>query len=75
MKKTSVYLTEAQLDRLRRIAEAEGRSQAEVLRDAILLYPSREGGRRVFAMDGAGQGPGGTIADIPEEDLLRGFGE
>ena len=30
---------------------------------------------RTFAMKGAFKGPGGSIADIPEEHLLKGFGE
>lgn len=30
---------------------------------------------REFAMDGAVEGPGGSIADVPEEELLKGFGE
>ena len=30
---------------------------------------------RTFAMKGAFRGPGGSIADIPDEELLKGFGE
>lgn len=75
MKKTSVYLADEHVERLRRVAEAEGRSQAEVLRDAILLYSSRKDPPRTFRMAGVAEGPGGSIADIPEEELLKGFGE
>ena len=75
MKKTSVYLEELQVARLQRIAEAEGRSQADVVRDAIMQYESQVRMPRFFAMDGIAQGPGGSIADIPEEELLEGFGE
>ena len=75
MKKTSVYLDDEHVERLRRVAEAEGRSQAEVLRDAILMYTSEKRPPRTFAMDGVACGPGGSIADIPEEELLKGFGE
>ncbi len=75
MKKTSVYLDDEHVERLRRIAEAEGRSQADVVRDAILMYQGRPKPRRSFAMRGVAEGPGGSVADIPEEELLRGFGE
>lgn len=75
MKKTSVYLEETHVRQLRRLAEVEGRSQAEVLRDAIVLYARRLDHLRDFACSGVAEGPGGSIADIPEEDLLRGFGE
>lgn len=81
MKKTSVYLDDEHAARLRRAAEAEGRSQAEILRDAILLYTSRANQPpRTFAM--AGIAPGlarrlgyRSLADIPEEALIEGFGE
>ena len=75
MKKTSVYLDDEHVEQLRRVAEAEGRSQSEVLRDAILLDASENRPPRTFAMDGVACGPGGSIADIPEEELLKGFGE
>ena len=75
MKKTSVYLSDEHVERLRRLAAEEGRSQAEILRDAILTYASKAARPRRFAMDGVACGPGGSIADIPEEELLEGFGE
>ncbi len=75
MKKTSVYLNDEQAERLRQAAEAEGRPQAEIIRDAIVQYTSRPVLPRTFAMSGIAEGPGGSIADIPEEELLRGFGE
>ena len=81
MKKTSVYLDDAHVAILKRAADAEGRSQAEILRDAISLYASRGSQPpRKFSM--AGIAPGiarrlgyRSIADIPEEELLEGFGE
>lgn len=80
MKKTSVYLDQEHVWTLKRIAEAQGISQAEVLRDAILHYaetalakPDRN--FAIFALDGLVEGPGGSIADLPEEELLRGFGD
>lgn len=75
MKKTSVYLDEEHAAELRRLAEAEGRPQAEILRDAILVYAAQARPKRTFKMAGAVKGPGGSIADIPEEELLKGFGE
>ena len=75
MKKTSVYLDDEHAERLRRVAEAEGRPQAEVLRDAILKYDSPALRPRSFKMDGIASGPGGSIADLSEDELLQGFGE
>jgi len=82
MKKTSVYLDDEHATRLKRAAEAEGRSQAEILRDAIMQYTSPASKPpRKFAMDGAvskgiaRQLGYRSIADIPEEVLLEGFGE
>ncbi len=75
MKKTSVYLPEEHATQLRRTAEAEGRSQAEVLRDAIIEYADRHPPRRKFAMAGIAESADGRVADLPEEELLKGFGE
>ena len=76
MKKTSVYLDDFHLSELRRLSEGEGRSQAQILRDAILLYALRVSarGNREFVSAGAVEGPGGSIADIPEDEQLKGFG-
>jgi predicted DNA-binding protein len=78
MRKTSVYLEDAQADRLARLAQQEGRSQAEILREAIASYqpaPSRD---RRFAL-AAGfrriDDDPRPISEIPDEELLRGFGE
>ena len=75
MKKTSVYLDDDQIERLRWLAERAGRSQADVLREAIMAYAARPEPARVFALDGIGEGPGGSIAEIPDVELLKGFGE
>jgi predicted transcriptional regulator len=81
MNKTSVYLDEHQAERLKRLAEAEGRSQAEIVRQAIALYrsPANQPPRK-FAMEGVAPGLAQrlgyrSIMDIPEEELLKGFGE
>jgi predicted transcriptional regulator len=75
MRKTSVYLSDELGARLARLAEEEGRSQAEVLRAAIAAYHPRPGIDRDFALDGCVTGDGTSVADIDEDELLRGFGE
>jgi predicted transcriptional regulator len=75
VKKTSVYLEEADVERLRRLAAAEGRTQAEVIRAAIAAYDAGRRPDRDFALAGAWEGDGSSVADQPEEELLRGFGE
>jgi hypothetical protein len=75
MRKTSVYLDEDQAERLARLAREEGRSQAEILREAVANYQPKPSQDRSFALAGSGDGDGSSIADIPEEDLLQGFGE
>lgn len=46
-------------------AEAEGNG-----RITLTKKPDRN-----FALAGCADGPGGSVADIPEEELLEGFGE
>ncbi|MCL2770407.1 MAG: ribbon-helix-helix domain-containing protein [Solirubrobacterales bacterium] len=75
MRKTSVYLDEEQARRLARIAREEGRSQAEVLREAVAGYQSRAAQDRNFALAGSGHGDGSSVADLSEKDLLAGFGK
>lgn len=73
MKKTSVYLTESQVERLRTLAAEEGRSEASVIRDAIATYHAPPQ-RRSFAISGAWEGDGTSVADVPDDALLDGFG-
>jgi hypothetical protein len=75
MKKTSVYLDESDLARLRRLAAQEGRSQAEIVRAAIAAYESQQAAHRLFALTGSWEGDGTSVADISEDELLRGFGD
>ena len=70
-----MYLDDEDAKRLAILAELEGEAQSEVLRKAIRSYVPRPRGPRHFALDGAGEGPGGSIADIDEGVLLKGFGE
>ena len=74
MHKTSVYLTSEEIARLAALADREGTSKAEVIRRAIRLYEPERKGDRNFALIGIADGPGGSIADVPEGVLLEGFG-
>ena len=81
VKKISVYLDDERAAQLKQLAEIERRSQSQVVRDAILLYASRANPPpRTFAMAGITAGVAQrlgyrSIADVPEEVLLEGFGE
>jgi len=75
VRKTSIYLDDADALRLARLAEQEGVSQASLLRRAIRSYVPAPRGERRFALDGVGDGPGGSIADVDERELMDGFGE
>jgi len=74
MHKTSVYLSEEEISQLAKLAKREGTSQAEVIRRAIRLYRPEQRGDRDFALAGVADGPGGSIADLSDEELLDGFG-
>ena len=75
MKKTSVYLTESEADLLRSLAEREGRSQANILREALAVYDEQSLPDRDFEMDGIFEGDGTSIADVSDAELMKGFGE
>lgn len=75
MRKTSVYLDEADARRLAMLAEREGISQSSLLRKAIQAYVPQQREDRTFALDGVGEGPGGSVADVDMATLLKGFGE
>ena len=77
LRKTSVYLDDAHVKRLAQLARQEGRSQAEILRGAIESYQPAACRDRDFAL-AAGferidkvQRP---ISQIPDDELLQGFG-
>jgi predicted DNA-binding protein len=74
MNKTSVYLSPEEVSRLAALAEREGTSQAEVIRRAIRLYEPERRGDRAFSLAGSATGPGDSVADLPAETLLEGFG-
>jgi predicted DNA-binding protein len=77
MRKTSVYLDEQQAERLARIARQEGRSQAEILREAVATYEPQAARDRSFEV-AVGfpriDGDSRPISTIPDEELLEGFG-
>jgi len=76
MKKTSVYLTEREDRHLEDLTAVLGWSRAAIIRAAIDSYiPSNVKRQRTFALDGCFDGPGISVADIPEEEYLKGFGE
>jgi predicted DNA-binding protein len=77
MVKTSVYLTDDQAQRLARLARQEGRSKAEILRDAVDRDQPALRRDRDFAL-AAGfpriDGDPRPISEIPDAELLAGFG-
>lgn len=74
MHKTSVYLSDEEIARLVVLAERDGISQAEVVRRAIRFYEPERHGDREFSLVGSADGPGGSVADLGEDELLDGFG-
>ena len=75
MKKTSLYLEETDVQRLRRLSQAEGRSQAEIVRSAIAAYEAAATRARTLTLAGSWSGDGTSVADLTDEELLGGFGE
>jgi hypothetical protein len=73
-KRNNLQLDDEALAQLRHAAEAEGRSQEDVLHDAVFLYARHMSRPREFALDGVAAGPGTSIAEAPADELLRGFG-
>jgi predicted DNA-binding protein len=77
MRKTSVYLDDQQAEHLAALAREAGRPQAEILREAITAYRLPSSRDRSFAL-AAGfrrvDGDARPISEIPEQELLEGFG-
>ncbi len=74
MKKTSIYLSERETERLAYLSKRTGRSQSDLVRQAVATYDPGPPPDRRFKSLGAGEGPGDSVADYTEEELLRGFG-
>lgn len=73
MKKTSLYL-EPWVDReLRRIAEAEGKSKAEVIREALAARAMEAPPQPKIKAIGIFKGPGDLSQNV--DRYLEGFGE
>jgi predicted DNA-binding protein len=79
MHKTSVYLDDELTERLARLAREEGTSQAAILREAVAAYQPKPSPDRNFALAGSGfrriDDDPRSISEIPDEELLEGFGE
>ena len=74
MHKTTVYLDDDQVEALRLLSAATGRSQADLIRDAILDATRNVHASRKFRS--LGKGPGGSRprwnpAELYEKRLLR----
>jgi Arc/MetJ-type ribon-helix-helix transcriptional regulator len=61
MKRTTVYLSEEELDGLRRRAAETGQSQAELIREGVRRVTAGKR-RRSFASRAVGQGTGDPVA-------------
>jgi predicted transcriptional regulator len=73
MHRTTIYLDETLYERVQRLAEASGRTQAAVIREAIATYASGRRGK-VPRSVGMGASASGDLSERAEE-LLKGFGE
>jgi hypothetical protein len=71
--KTTLYLPLADYRRLQALAEREGRSTAELVREAVTEYAARRGAKRRPRSLGAGRSGRGDLAERAEA-LLRGLG-
>jgi transcriptional regulator with XRE-family HTH domain len=74
VRKTSLYLDDSDAERLRRLAAQEGRSQADIVRAALSEYEQGRIAPRDFELESAWAGDGSSVADVPEQELLDGFG-
>ena len=74
MKKASLYLTDDEDRRLMLLAERLGKSRALILREVLAEYGASHPDRD-FEASASFAGPGDSIEDIPEDELLRGSGE
>lgn len=74
MIKTTVYLEEGQAAALRRAATQSGRSQAQVIRDAI-ARETAGAPPRVFKSHGAGRSGLPPVRDVDAALAAAGFGE
>jgi predicted transcriptional regulator len=71
--KTTVYLDSEDYRRLKRIARAQGRTPAALVRDAVAEYARRHGKRKTPGSVGVGRSGRGDLSERAEE-LLEGMG-
>ena len=72
--KTTIYLDDAEYRRLKRIAERERTSAAELIRAAVSAFLARRQPATVPAWVGMLESES-TVAAHDEDELLEGFGE
>ena len=72
--KTTVYLPEPEYRALKSLARRQGRSTAELVREAVTEYARRQrGSKRLPRSIGAGRSGRGDLGERAEE-LLQGMG-
>lgn len=70
MKRTTVYLTDEEVEGLRRTAAATGRSRAELIREGVQRVISEAPPRRFHSM-GKGRGPSERPRRWDPDELYR----
>jgi hypothetical protein len=73
VEKTTVYLDEVSLAAIKRLARAQGRAEAELIREAVARYVAGEG-RPALKSLGIVRGAG-DLAARTERLLAEGFGK
>jgi FPC/CPF motif-containing protein YcgG len=72
MRKTMIYLEEEQFLLLRKRAKAEGRSMADLIREAVSRYLKGDSSRDdYFSFVAIGKGPKGEAASEEAEELIK----
>ena len=71
--KTTVYLNSADYRRLQRLARAEGRPAADLIREAVAVYASTRAARTRPSSLGAGKSGRRNLSE-KAESLLSGLG-
>jgi hypothetical protein len=75
MNRTTIEFTDDEKERLARLAQREGRSESDIIREALHIYEETYRPYPEPVSEGFVSVPELSAADIPEEELLRGFGE
>jgi predicted transcriptional regulator len=72
--KTTIYLDDADYRRMKALARAQGRTAAELIREAVSEYASRHAASELPKSIGSGRSGRGDVSERAEE-LLAGMGE